>query len=197
GPMAAVPLRMAGAYATLNNNGKKTTPPIVKSAEHRSRAVTMPDAIGEQVISREAADTVTSVLTGVVDDGTARRAVRDNPLRNGQQVAGKTGTSDNNKSAWFAGFTPDLVTTVGLFGEDDKPPHKQVEMYGAGGNVRVNGGRYQARSCAAYTIGVVKETSEFDLRPRQGAPAKPTRSPSAGESRSQSPSADPPRREPT
>ncbi|MBM7090349.1 penicillin-binding protein [Streptomyces sp. S12] len=197
GSMGASPLRMAGVYATLDNHGKKTTPTIVKSAEHRSRTVTMPDAIGEQVISREAADTVTSVLTGVVDDGTARRAVRDNPLRNGQQVAGKTGTSDNNKSAWFAGFTPDLVTTVGLFGEDDKPPHKQVEMYGAGGNDRVNGGGYPARIWAAYTFGVLKETSEFDLRTRQGAAVKPTRSPSAGESPSQSPSSEPPSREPT
>ncbi|MFC9548169.1 transglycosylase domain-containing protein [Streptomyces sp. NPDC014603] len=197
GSMGASPLRMAGVYATLDNHGKKTTPTIVKSAEHRSRTVTMPDAIGEQVISREAADTVTSVLTGVVDDGTARRAVRDNPLRNGQQVAGKTGTSDNNKSAWFAGFTPDLVTTVGLFGEDDKPPHKQVEMYGAGGNDRVNGGGYPARIWAAYTFGVMKETSEFDLRTRQGAAVKPTRSPSAGESPSQSPSSEPPSREPT
>ncbi|MFF5884365.1 transglycosylase domain-containing protein [Streptomyces sp. NPDC012589] len=197
GSMGASPLRMAGVYATLDNHGKKTTPTIVKSAEHRSRTVTMPDAIGEQVISREAADTVTSVLTGVVDDGTARRAVRDNPLRNGQQVAGKTGTSDNNKSAWFAGFTPDLVTTVGLFGEDDKPPHKQVEMYGAGGNDRVNGGGYPARIWAAYTFGVLKETSEFDLRTRQGAAVKPTRSPSADESPSQSPSSEPPSREPT
>ncbi|MBD9732346.1 penicillin-binding protein [Streptomyces sp. H28] len=197
GSMGASPLRMAGVYATLDNHGKKTTPTIVKSAEHRSRTVTMPDAIGEQVISREAADTVTSVLTGVVDDGTARRAVRDNPLRNGQQVAGKTGTSDNNKSAWFAGFTPDLVTTVGLFGEDDKPPHKQVEMYGAGGNDRVNGGGYPARIWAAYTFGVMKETSKFDLRTRQGAAVKPTRSPSVGESPSQSPSSEPPSREPT
>ncbi|MGW6291862.1 transglycosylase domain-containing protein [Streptomyces sp. NPDC055058] len=197
GSMGASPLRMAGVYATLDNHGKKTTPTIVKSAEHRSRTVTMPDAIGEQVISREAADTVTSVLTGVVDDGTARRAVRDNPLRNGQQVAGKTGTSDNNKSAWFAGFTPDLVTTVGLFGEDDKPPHKQVEMYGAGGNDRVNGGGYPARIWAAYTFGVMKETSKFDLRTRQGAAVKPTRSPSVSESPSQSPSSEPPSREPT
>ncbi|MFJ9663652.1 transglycosylase domain-containing protein [Streptomyces sp. NPDC101219] len=197
GSMGASPLRMAAVYATLDNHGKKTTPTIVKSAEHRSRTVTMPDAIGEQVISREAADTVTSVLTGVVDDGTARRAVRDNPLRNGQQVAGKTGTSDNNKSAWFAGFTPDLVTTVGLFGEDDKPPHKQVEMYGAGGNDRVNGGGYPARIWAAYTFGVMKETSKFDLQTRQGAAVKPTRSPSVSESPSQSPSSEPPSREPT
>lgn len=51
----------------------------------------MPDPIGEQVISREAADTVTSVLTGVVDDGTAKKAVQQNPARDGRKVAGEDG----------------------------------------------------------------------------------------------------------
>ncbi|WP_309060834.1 transglycosylase domain-containing protein [Streptomyces sp.] len=197
GSMGASPLEMAGVYATLDNHGKKTTPTLVKSAEHRSRTVTVPDAIGEQVISREAADTVTSVLTGVVDDGTARRAVRDNPLRDGQQVAGKTGTSDDNKSAWFAGFTPDLVTTVGLFGEDDKPPHKQVKMYGAGGEPRVNGGGFPAQIWAAYTFGVMEETSRFDLETSQGAAVKPSWTPSATQSPSRTPSQEPTTEEPT
>ncbi|MFF7855476.1 transglycosylase domain-containing protein [Streptomyces sp. NPDC007904] len=199
GSMGASPLQMAGVYATLDNHGKKTTPTLVKSAEHRSRTVTMPDAVGEQVISREAADTVTSVLTGVVDDGTARAAVRDNPLRDGRQVAGKTGTSDDNKSAWFTGFTPGLVTSVGLFGEDDKPPHKQVEMYGAGGEPRVNGGGYPARIWAAYTFGVRSGSSRFDLDTDQGAAVEPAWTPSATPSRtpSQTPSQEPTTEEPT
>ncbi|MEV5931664.1 transglycosylase domain-containing protein [Streptomyces sp. NPDC052079] len=197
GSMGASPLQMAGVYATLDNHGKKTTPTIIKSAEHRSRTVTMPDAIGEQVISRQAADTVTSVLTGVVDDGTARTAVRDNPLRGGQQVAGKTGTSDDNKSAWFTGFTPGLVTSVGLFGEDDKPPHKQVEMYGALGEDRINGGGPPAQIWSAYTFGVQDEVTTFDLDTDQGAAVKPTRSPSPSQTPSQTPSEEPTTQEPT
>ncbi|MEU5519382.1 transglycosylase domain-containing protein [Streptomyces sp. NPDC047860] len=197
GSMGASPLQMAGVYATLDNHGKKTTPTIIKSAEHRSRTVTMPDAIGEQVISRQAADTVTSVLTGVVDDGTARTAVRDNPLRGGQQVAGKTGTSDDNKSAWFTGFTPGLVTSVGLFGEDDRPPHKQVEMYGALGEDRINGGGPPAQIWSAYTFGVQDEVTTFDLDTDQGAAVKPTRSPSPSQTPSQTPSEEPTTREPT
>ncbi|MFF0166166.1 transglycosylase domain-containing protein [Streptomyces prasinus] len=197
GSMGASPMDMAAAYATLDNHGKRTTPTIIKSAEHLNRTVTIPDAVGEQVISREAADTVTSVLTGVVDDGTARTAVRDNPLRGGQQVAGKTGTSDNNKSAWFAGYTPDLVTTVGLFGEDDKPPHPQVEMYGAGGQPRVNGGGFPAQIWSAYTFGVMEKTSKFDLETDQGAAVTPPPSSSAPASPSESPSEEPTTEEPT
>ncbi|GGW85690.1 penicillin-binding protein [Streptomyces malachitofuscus] len=197
GSMGASPLHMAGVYATLDNHGKKTTPTIIKSAEHRSRTVTMPDAVGEQVISRQTADTVTSVLTGVVDDGTAQKAVRNNPLRDGQQVAGKTGTSDDNKSAWFTGFTPGLVTSVGLFGEDDKPPHRHVKMYGALGEDRINGGGPPAQIWAAYTFGIMDEVAKFDLDTDQGAAVKPTRSPSPSQTPSQTPSQEPTTREPT
>ncbi|MFG2683041.1 transglycosylase domain-containing protein [Streptomyces sp. NPDC048392] len=203
GSMGASPMEMAGVYATLDHHGKKVTPAIVKSVEHKDRTIEMPDPVGEQVISREAADTVTSVLTGVVDDGTARKSVRDNPLRDGQQVAGKTGTSDNNKSAWFTGFTPGLVTSVGLFGEDDKPPHKQVPMYKAAGvDYRVNGGGPPAEIWAAYTFGVMDEVTEFDLDTKQGAAVKPSKSPSAPQSPTESPTREetteaPPSDEPT
>jgi membrane peptidoglycan carboxypeptidase len=175
GSMGASPLEMAGVYATLDNHGKKVTPAVVKSVEHNSRAVDFPDPVGEQVISREAADTVTSVLTGVVDDGTARRSVRENPLRDGQQVAGKTGTSDNNKSAWFTGYTPGLVTSVGLFGEDAKT-HGQVPMYGAVGEDRINGGGFPASIWASYTFGVMDKVSKFDLETTQGAAVRPATS---------------------
>ncbi|MCC8452270.1 transglycosylase domain-containing protein [Streptomyces rochei] len=187
GSMGASPLEMAGVYATLDNHGKKVTPAVVKSVEHKDRTVEFPEPIGEQVISREAADTVTSVLTGVVDDGTAKESVRDNPLRDGQTVAGKTGTSDNNKSAWFSGYTPELVTSVGLFGEDPKT-HAQVPMYKAGGvDYRVNGGGFPAEIWAAYTFGVMDEISEFDLETKQGNAVKPSTTPTQSQSPTQSP----------
>ncbi|MFC8602200.1 transglycosylase domain-containing protein [Streptomyces olivaceus] len=186
GSMGASPLEMAGVYATLDNHGVKVTPSIVKSAEHKDRTMDFPDPVGERVISREAADTVTSVLTGVVDDGTAKTSVRDNPLRDGQVVAGKTGTSDNNKSAWFTGFTPDLVTSVGLFGEDAKT-HSQVPMYKAAGVDRVNGGGFPAEIWAGYTFGVMDEVSKFDLETKQGNAVKPSNTPTNTESPTQSP----------
>ncbi|MFC7951030.1 transglycosylase domain-containing protein [Streptomyces sp. NPDC057385] len=201
GSMGASPLQMAGVYATLDNHGKKVTPTLIKSVEHISRTVEMPKAVGEQVISREAADTVTSVLTGVVDDGTARRSVRDNPMRNGQKVAGKTGTSDNNKSAWFTGYTPDLVTSVGLFGEDAKT-HAQTPLTGATGRLpgkgRVNGGGYPAQIWAAYTFGVQSKVSEFDLETDQGAAVEPPESATPSQTpTSQEPSETPTTEEPT
>ncbi|MFD3614146.1 transglycosylase domain-containing protein [Streptomyces sp. NPDC058676] len=190
GTMGASPLQMAGVYATLDNHGKKVTPTILKSAEHNTRTVELPDPIGEQVLSRETADTVTSVLTGVVDDGTARTSVRDNAERDGQQVAGKTGTSDDNKSAWFTGYTPDLVTSVGLFGEDAKTS-AQTKMYGAGGEDRVNGGGFPAQIWAAYTFGVSAKNSKFDLDTDQGAAVQPTKSPTPTRTPTRTPTQEP------
>jgi membrane peptidoglycan carboxypeptidase len=158
------------------------------------------------VISRQAADSVTSVLTGVVDDGTARVSVRDAPGRGGQQVAGKTGTSDNNKSAWFTGYTPKLVTSVGLFGEaaeshkgaDGKLIRKgaQVTLKGAAGGGRVNGGGFPAEIWADYTFQVMGGRSTFDLDTDMGAavtppPSSTSPSPSGQPSESASPSDQP------
>ncbi|MEU7059956.1 transglycosylase domain-containing protein [Streptomyces sp. NPDC046197] len=190
GSMGASPLEMAGIYATFDNHGKKVTPSIVQGAEQKSRTVEMPDPVGEQVISRTAADTVTSVLTGVIDDGTARDSVRDNPARNGQLVAGKTGTSDENRSAWFTGYTPDLVTSVGLFGESTSRSGEHVPLYGAGGVPRVNGGGYPAQTWAAYTFDVTRQ-AQFDLDTSQGAAVEPTVTPSITQSPSPTPSQTP------
>jgi membrane peptidoglycan carboxypeptidase len=197
GTMGASPLEMAGVYATLDNHGRKVTPTLLKSVEHNTRAVTVPDAIGDQVISREAADSVTSVLTGVVDDGTAQRSVRNNPQRDGQQVAGKTGTSDDNLSAWFTGYTPGLVTSVGLFGEDDKPPYKHVPMYKAAGEPRINGGDFPALIWAAYTFGVMGDTSKFDLDTQQGAAVQPTWTPTPTREPTREPTKEPTTEEPS
>ncbi|WP_030793669.1 transglycosylase domain-containing protein [Streptomyces sp. NRRL S-920] len=177
GSMGASPLEMAGVYATLDNHGKKVTPALVGSIEHKDRTVDLPDPIGDQVVQRGTADSVTSVLTGVVDDGTGS-AVR-NPA---QDVAGKTGTSDDNKSAWFTGYTPKLVTSVGLFGEgaaDTKEAGNQVSMRGAGGRPRVDGGSFPAQIWAAYTFDAMGSPSSFDLDTNMGAAIAPVPDPSS------------------
>ncbi|MFI8350255.1 transglycosylase domain-containing protein [Streptomyces sp. NPDC085596] len=207
GSMGASPLEMAGMYATLDNHGRKVTPSIIKSAEQQGRTVQLPNPVGERVLDRTTADTVTSVLTGVVDDGTARQSVADNALRAGQQVAGKTGTSDCNRSAWFTGYTPDLVTSVGLFGEAAKAGgtgcegekvkrYAHVSLKGAMGGGRVNGGGPPARIWAAYTFGVTGR-AEFDLDTTQGAAVAPTPPPTPSETPSQTPSETPSSEPPT
>ncbi|MEU3354241.1 transglycosylase domain-containing protein [Streptomyces sp. NPDC037389] len=173
GAMGASPMEMAGVYSTLNNHGKKVTPSVIKSATQGGQDFSLPHAVGDRVVSRNTADGLTSVMTQVVNDGTAKVVASGT-----YQVAGKTGTSDDNKSAWFAGYTPDLVTTVGLFGEAQGG--KQVTLQGTGGGGRVNGGTYPAKIWSAYNSAVFGDDDEakFDLETEDGyAPAPPPRTP--------------------
>ncbi|MDT9684693.1 transglycosylase domain-containing protein [Streptomyces sp. TRM76323] len=184
GTMGASTWDMAGVYATLDNHGRKVTPAIVKSAEHKDRTVELPDPIGPQAVSRQTADTVTSVLTGVVRNGSGRAA--DTPA---YQAAGKTGTSENNKSAWFAGYTPELATVVALFGEDTEKG-EQVTLTGTANSGRANGGGFPARIWADYTLDALGGGSDarFDLDVMEIAAPDPAPVPSPSGSPSPSPS---------
>ncbi|MEU8525054.1 MULTISPECIES: transglycosylase domain-containing protein [Streptomyces] len=168
GTMGASTWDMAGVYATLDNHGKKVTPSIVKSATHKDRQVQPVKSGGEQVVSRETADTVTKAMTGVVKSGSGFRAAGD------YDAAGKTGTSENNRSAWFVGYTPELVTAVGLFGE--KPDGTgQVTLTDTINEGRANGGRTPALIWNAYTTKALGGGSDerFDLELGDNAVVEP------------------------
>ncbi|WP_030024664.1 transglycosylase domain-containing protein, partial [Streptomyces monomycini] len=188
GSMGASPLQMAAAYATLDNHGKKVEPAMVAKAQHGAQEVELPDPVGSQVLTRGTADTVTSVLRGVVNDGTAKKAMDGADY----QAAGKTGTSDDNKSAWFVGYTPKLVTAVGMFGEEAKGG-KQVSLKGTGGGGRVNGGGYPAEVWAAYTAAAIGDDAgaKFDLETDLGAGVAPTNTPPPSNTPSHTPSQTP------
>ncbi|MEU2155043.1 transglycosylase domain-containing protein [Streptomyces sp. NPDC019396] len=161
GTMGASTWDMAGVYATFDSHGKKVTPSIVKAAAHKDwpdGKVQIQDGVGDRVLSREAADSVTKVMTGVVKNGSGRNAQGD------YAAAGKTGTSENNKSAWFVGYTPELVTAVGLFGE--KPDGTgQVTLTDTVNEGRANGGGVPALVWQQYTTDALGGGSDeqFDL----------------------------------
>ncbi|MEE1756318.1 transglycosylase domain-containing protein [Streptomyces sp. SP18CS02] len=188
GTMGASPWDMAGAYATLDNHGKKVTPSIVKSAEHKDRRAELQDPIGEQVLSRESADTVTQAMTGVVEEGSGVNAAGE------YEAAGKTGTSENNRSAWFVGYTPELVTAVGLFGEKTDGTG-QVTLTDTINPGRANGGGVPARIWRAYTTGALDGGSDaqFDLEVDESADvgAEPAQTPTEEPTESESPSEEP------
>ncbi|POG48992.1 penicillin-binding protein [Streptomyces sp. ZL-24] len=179
GTMNASTWDMAGVYATLDNHGRKVTPHILQSAEHRARTVKPEAPRKQQVISRASADTVTSALKGVVQSGSGRAA-----NTSAYQAAGKTGTSEENKSAWFAGYTPELTTVVALFGESPQGG-RQVSLTGTANSGRANGGGFPARIWADYTLGALDGGSNatFDLQDVERGevpppPPSPTTTPS-------------------
>ncbi|WP_078607061.1 transglycosylase domain-containing protein [Streptomyces flavidovirens] len=188
GVMGASTMDMASVYATLDNHGKKVTPTIVKSAEHKDRPggrVEMPEPTAEQVIDRSTADSVTKVLTGVVNSGTGVRAFSPN-----YNAAGKTGTSEKNRSAWFVGYTPELSTAVALFGESPDGG-RQVSLTGTANAGRASGGGFPAGIWADYTLGALGGGSDadFDLEidPDDAFVPPPTKTPDPTNTPSKSP----------
>lgn len=130
-------LRLTTAYAQLVNGGKALTPTFIDRIQdrygrtvyrHDSRAcegcsnisfspdmpVPRPPDTRAQIADPRIAYQMTSILEGVVQRGTAATM-----LSLGRPLAGKTGTSNDSKDAWFVGFSPDLA--VGVFVGFDEP----------------------------------------------------------------------------
>lgn len=128
---------MAGAYAAIAAHGRWCPPTLVKS-------VTLPNGTVinnpveqrcKQAVDPAVADTAASVLKGVIDNGTGKPAALP-----GRPAAGKTGTGDDNSSAWFAGFTPQLASVV--WTGDPKSPNNN--LHGVLGYETVYGGTLPA-----------------------------------------------------
>lgn len=165
GVATASVLDMAEAYATLANHGKHGTYTLVEKVTHGSKTLDLPERRTRQAVSRQAADTTTAVLRGVVENGTATAAQTA-----GRPAAGKTGTAEEDTAAWFAGYTPDLATVVAVMGQDPVTAgHKS--LYGAMGLPRVNGGGAPAEIWGQYTREALdgEPVQAFDLRLQPGA----------------------------
>ncbi|MFE0515880.1 transglycosylase domain-containing protein [Streptomyces sp. NPDC058964] len=166
GTATASVLDMAEAYATLANHGKHGTYTMIeKITKDGTEEVDLPEDKTAQAVSREAADTTTSILQSVVQTGTATAAQAA-----GRPAAGKTGTAEEDTAAWFAGYTPDLATVVSVMGQDPvTAAHKS--LYGVMGLPRINGGGAPTEIWAQYTQAALKNkpATDFDLELQQGA----------------------------
>ena len=140
-------LRMCAAYAALANGGKQVQPTLIdriqdrwghplwrhdkrecKGCKAESWEGQPEPTLGDdrrQIIDPHTAYQMTSMMEGVVQRGTATVIKRILP---NVSVAGKTGTTNDEKDAWFIGYTPDLV--VGVFIGYDSPKHLGKGMTG-------------------------------------------------------------------
>ena len=134
-------LRMTTAYAMFDNGGRKIKPTLIDRIQDRyGHTVYKHDereCIGcagkkwdnqpepslvdrrQQILDPMTAYQITSMMEGVVQRGTAAGAGFQKEV--GKPIAGKTGTTNDEKDAWFIGFTPDIV--VGVYMGYDKPRH--------------------------------------------------------------------------
>jgi penicillin-binding protein 1A len=128
------PIDMASAYATLANMGVYHKPTFFEEVDHRSgRQVIEEPSKPERRISEALAWQVNDILKGVIRGGTGTAA------NIGRPAAGKTGTNQAYRDAWFVGYTPQLAVAVWMGN-----PTSQQSMYNVQG-VRVSGGSFPAR----------------------------------------------------
>jgi len=124
GAFEVTPLELASAYSTLANGGIRTAPlSILSAVDEDGQVVQHRQVKMDRVLPADAVYLVNDMLQDVFDYGTARRA---RALGYGGNAAGKTGTTNSTRDAWFVGYTPELVALVWV-GYDDNAP---IGLYG-------------------------------------------------------------------
>jgi len=133
-------VELTGAYTTLANGGYRATPYAVLSIKDKGGRVLYEheSGFGPRVFSGGDIARLDQMLQQVVAIGTGTGA----QLKRGR-VAGKTGTTQNYRDAWFIGYTDNLVTGVWV-GNDDETPMKKV-----------TGGKYPAMIWRNYMAGAI------------------------------------------
>ncbi|MEU7855703.1 transglycosylase domain-containing protein [Nonomuraea sp. NPDC049141] len=103
------PITVANAYAAIGARGKYCAPMAITQITDRDGKVKKYDPQCRQALDPEVADATANVLSGVFTKGTMSKVGGI-----GRPAAGKTGTTDAQATAWFAGFTPDLAGAVSI-----------------------------------------------------------------------------------
>ncbi|CAN5167669.1 penicillin-binding protein 1A [soil metagenome] len=114
GTTSVTPLELAAAYQCIANGGVASGPRLIESIcnEHDRDAINVPVKESERLIEPDACAALLQMMAGVMVEGTGRdlRATMPETLRD--RVAGKSGTTNDNRDGWFAGFTPHEVAVV-------------------------------------------------------------------------------------
>lgn len=130
GPCEITVAEMVSAYTAFVNRGIRSAPLFVTRIEdNEGNVIAQFQPRVNEVISEECANKMLYMLKGVVDSGTARR-LRFRYNLNGE-LAGKTGTTNNNSDAWFMGITPNLVSGCWV-GAEDRDIHFDSMAMGQG-----------------------------------------------------------------
>lgn len=121
GTSEVTPLELTAAYVPFANGGYKPDIHFIRRVTTAGGKVLYENNGGSapRVLKADIVGMMNSMMTGTVEVGTAKKAAFNWPS------AGKTGTSQNSRDAWFVGYTANLTTGV-WFGNDDGSPMKKV-----------------------------------------------------------------------
>jgi membrane peptidoglycan carboxypeptidase len=122
------PLAMSAAYAAFAAHGLFCPPrPVLSITDATGHQIALKNDPCVQALDPDVADTVTSILRGVIDGPAPGRTAASASI--GRPAAGKTGTTNDSTAAWFIGYTPQLSTAVWV-GKSTPAPMRQVTING-------------------------------------------------------------------
>jgi membrane peptidoglycan carboxypeptidase len=152
---------VADAFATFAAEGKHAAAYTVKRVTSQDGKIDYrADVRPKRVFSRDSSRDLTYALQGVVQRGSGSYA----GVNLGRPAAGKTGTSQDNKSAWFAGYTPQLAAAIGMYRGGVKDGQAvQRSLNGLGGLDEVTGGTIPVRVWTAFMKGALEGTDVEDF----------------------------------
>lgn len=159
GTQDVTPLEMASGYGTIARGGTYVAPTgIKKITDHGKKTIIENELERKKAIKPQTAYALTQVLRDVISYGTGRRAGI------GRHAAGKTGTTQSYRDAWFVGFTPDLVASVWV-----GYPQAQIEMVPPRTPIRVVGGSYPAQIWTRFMSKALEDTPPSRFTRPKGA----------------------------
>jgi penicillin-binding protein 1A len=157
------PIELTAAYATLAAEGVRHDPYLVERVEtHDGDVLYDHEGEGQEVMEARDAAVVTDVLVDVVEDGTGTAANLDRPN------AGKTGTTNAYRDAWFVGYTPEYATSVWIGNLDNTP---MAEVTGGSFPARI-WGDYMAQLVEPLPIQTFPSADTSHLEPLEGLEAE-------------------------
>jgi len=119
GAFELTPLELAAAFAILANGGRHVEPRFyVELQDANGRAIDQRPVRSRNVASAESTFLVTDMMRSVLSFGTARE-IRARGFA--AEAAGKTGTTNDTRDAWFVGYTPELLAVVWVGYDDNQP----------------------------------------------------------------------------
>jgi membrane peptidoglycan carboxypeptidase len=155
------PLAMAGAYAGLAARGLYCPPrPVTQILDNQGEPIPLPEQQCRQVVAPEVVDTMASIMRGTIDGPWSRTARRASI---GRPAAGKTGTTNGSKAAWFVGYTPQIAAAVWV-GTPNPVPLQRITINGQY-YPQVYGGTLPATIWGQVTSHVLRNAPVADLPP--------------------------------
>ncbi len=140
GTISLSPLELAKYYTSFANHGIQVEPHLINSIDKNANTIYTKVEKTNFITKPTQAYIMTTILRDVVKRGTGRRA-----RARGIELAGKTGTTNNNIDGWFAGYSPTVETVVWFGNDNNRPMHR-----------RETGGRIAAPAFSQYYQNLIR-----------------------------------------